>query len=236
MIPEKKVESVVAGEKDQGTTARQAPKPTKFKAAEQGSTSMKAAGVVPKKRSGESEAAPAPLVRPAAPQVSTATTAAVVAFATPEQSNQPVKEIPFGPSDVPSMPVAGPSCNTATTTAGPSRPTATAEAGVSKTNMTSRRPTSIAETPIKAAKVTSASTSKRPLPAVDVQKHIAKRLKTQAIAERRQMRALEQAGITMGLDAETDMQRRKEKVAEEMEVAYNRGLQKGIGLTVPVSP
>jgi hypothetical protein len=237
-IPKKKVESEIAGGKEQSTTAGQAQKHIKNKTGEQGSTSTEATEVVSKKRPRESEAAPGPFVRPAAPKIratTTGTVGATVATATPEESSQPVKEIPFGPGDVPPMSVAGPSRRTETTVAGPSKIAVPLADGMSTAATPPQRPTSITETPLKPSHTTPASTVKRPSPAQDVEKQIAKRLKAQAIAERRQMRALEQAGITMGLDSETDMQRRKEKVAEEMEVAYNRGLQKGSRLTIPVS-
>ena len=236
-LPKKKAESGIAGLKAKSVIEGQAQNHIKTKIAEQGSTSTGPTGVVPRKRPRESDAAPGPSARSVAPEIRASTTTTTVgmtvAAATPEESGQAVDEIPFGPGDVLPMPVAGPSRRTATIIAGPSE---TPAAGVSNVATTPQRPSSIAETPLKPSRTTLASTSKRPSPAEEVEKQIAKRLKAQAIAERRQMRALEQAGITMGLDSETDMQRRKEKVAAEMEVAYNRGLQKGSRLTVPVSP
>jgi hypothetical protein len=70
-------------------------------------------------------------------------------------------------------------------------------------------------------------------PQVDPDKHIAKRLKAQKIAERRQARALEQAGL--GGQAIVDREEREKRVREEVDAVYKRGLGKATGLEVEVS-
>jgi hypothetical protein len=71
-------------------------------------------------------------------------------------------------------------------------------------------------------------------PQVDPDKHIAKRLKAQKIAERRQARALEQAGL--GGESIVDREERVKRVREEIDAVYKRGLEKAVALVVEVSP
>lgn len=71
-------------------------------------------------------------------------------------------------------------------------------------------------------------------PQVDPDKHIAKRLKAQKIAERRQARALEQAGL--GGQSIVDREERVKRVREEIDAVYKRGLEKAVALVVEVSP
>lgn len=69
---------------------------------------------------------------------------------------------------------------------------------------------------------------------VDPDKHIAKRLKSQKIAERRRSRALEQAGLIGGMTP-GDREEKEKRVREEIDAVYKRGLGKATALEVEVS-
>jgi hypothetical protein len=95
----------------------------------------------------------------------------------------------------------------------------------SDTGSSSKSPAAIAPQSVPAQPVS---------PQVDPDKHIAKRLKAQKIAERRQARALEQAGL--GGQSIVDREERVKRVREEIDAIYKRGLEKAVALVVEVSP
>jgi hypothetical protein len=94
----------------------------------------------------------------------------------------------------------------------------------SDTGSSSKSPAAIAPQSVPAQPVS---------PQVDPDKHIAKRLKAQKIAERRQARALEQAGL--GGQSIVDREERVKRVREEIDAVYKRGLEKAVALVVEVS-